>query len=111
MTTINNWDFVFMVIYGTALFSGLLLVTRALDSRPALQKWYLLFTLLFPIVAVVADFIEGIHIAVMLADPQNISNGNAFGASLATAICMVFLYAGVVLLLIGFISSIRKSVK
>jgi hypothetical protein len=108
MTTINTWDFVFMFCYGTALFTGLLLVTRALGDRPGLQKWYLLFTIIFPLVAVTTDFIEGIHIAIMLADPQNIQDVNVFGASLSTSICMIFLYTGVIVLVIGFILVLRR---
>ena len=108
MKMLNAWDFAFMAIYGVALFSGLLNTTRRFAQGSKIQRIYLHASLFLPILAVGTDFLEGIFIAIMLNDVNNISQASAIGASLSTFLCMIFLYSGVFMILIGFLATARK---
>jgi hypothetical protein len=108
MKVLNAWDFAFMAIYGVALFSWLLYTTRRFAQGSKIQRIYLNASLFLPLLAVGTDFIEGIFIAIMLNDVNNISQMSAVGASLSTFLCMIFLYSGVIMIIIGFLATARK---
>jgi hypothetical protein len=103
MVVVHMWDLLFMAVYGTALFSGLLVVARLLNSSEKLQRIYLCLGVLLAPASVILDLIEEYHILAMLSDPSNIIDLNAFGASLATIICIWLVYGGLFLVFIGLI--------
>lgn len=100
MFMVHMVDLLFMAIYGTAIFSGLLLVARGLPESSKLQKMYLYLSFLAWI-AVVLDLFEEYHILVMLADPSNITEFNAFGASLSATICSILIAVSLIFFIIG----------
>ena len=103
MITVHIWDLLFMLVYGLALFTGLLVVARLIESSEKLQKTYLLLAVLLAPTAVILDLIEEYNILVMLSDSSNILDINAFGASLSTIICISLVYGGLFLILIGLL--------
>ena len=111
MTIVNNIDFVFMFIYGMAIFSGLVLVARQLKDSENLQKFYLNLSMVSWL-SVLFDVIEGIFIATILFDPSNITETSALGVSLSSTLCIIVLYSCVFLwiirLLIVLIQRIKK---
>ncbi|MHA1149951.1 MAG: hypothetical protein ACTSR8_17070 [Promethearchaeota archaeon] len=101
MIYVHFIDGFFMIVYGTATFTGLLLVARLMESE-RLQNFY--FRLAFiSILAPLLDVVEQINILIMLADPTNINGVNVFLASLSTTLCVWILYPCLVIMLIGFI--------
>ena len=104
MFLVHFYDGFFMVIYGTAVFTGLLLAARFLSEYPMLQKFYLWLSV-FSWLATIFDVIEQINILIMLSDPTHINGINVFGASLATKICISILYPCVAIAIIGLVAS------
>jgi hypothetical protein len=100
MMLVHIIDFLFMAVYGTAIFSGLLLVARRLNYSKKLQKIYLNLALI-SWMSVLLDVIEGIFIFTILFDPKHITDFTAFGVSLSTTLCMVILYNCVFIWVIG----------
>ena len=110
MTIVNNIDFVFMFVYGMAVFSGLLLVARQLKDSEKLQKFYLNLSIV-SWVSVLFDVIEGIFIAIILFDPSNITEVLAIGVSLSATLCIIVLYSCVFLWIIGLVIILIQHVK
>ncbi|MFX1338608.1 MAG: hypothetical protein ACFFDK_08355 [Promethearchaeota archaeon] len=110
MTIVNNLDFVFMFVYGTAVFTGLLLVARQLKDSEKLQKFYLNLSMV-SWVSVLFDVIEGIFIAIILFNPSNITEVSALGVSLSATLCIIVLYSCVLLWIIGLIIVLIKRIK
>ena len=110
MTIVNNIDFVFMFVYGMAVFSGLLLVARQLKDSEKLQKFYLNLSIV-SWVSVLFDVIEGIFIAIILFDPLNITEVSAIGVSLSATLCIIVLYSCVFLWIIGLVIILIQHVK
>ena len=110
MMIVNNIDFLFMVIYGTAVFSGLLLVARKVKDSEKLQKFYLNLAI-FSWLSVIFDLIEGIFILIMLLGPLHITEVSAFGASLFAALCVIVLYSCVLIWIIGLIIVLVHKIK
>jgi len=102
MTIVNLIDFLFMAVYGMALFTGLLLVARKLEDSKNLQNFYFKLSLISWF-SVIFDIIEGIFIAIILLDPMNITDFVAFGTSLSATLCIIVLYSCVFLWIIGLI--------
>ena len=99
----DNFDAEFMAVYGTALFTGCLVVARLFNSSEKIQQIYLYLAVILAPASVVLDLIEEYNILVMLSDPSNIMDINAFGASLSTLICIWLVYGGLFLVLIGLL--------
>ena len=102
MKLLHVWDLLFMVVYGILIFTGLLLTARGLDGYDKPQKFYLYSTLL-AIIAVVLDLVEEVFIYIMLFNPTEITAGVVIGADLSTLICIILVYVGILLFLIGLI--------
>ena len=100
MTIVNMLDFVFIVVYGTALTSGILLCARGLKDSEKLQNFYLK-AVIFPIAAAILDVIEGIFIQIMLWNPNNVTDFHAFGGSLSNLLLMIMFYISLFLMIIG----------
>ncbi|TFF96100.1 MAG: hypothetical protein EU544_01415 [Promethearchaeota archaeon] len=110
MLLVHFIDGFFMIDYGIAVFSGLLLVARLLSQKPKIQDFY--FKLAFiSWLATILDVVEQINILIMLSDPNNIQDVNVFTASLSTALCVIVLYSCIALMLIGFIIASISHVK
>ena len=107
MTLVNNIDFLFMIVYSAALYSGLLLLARKMDHRPKMQK-FLIKARILSFLAFAFDFIEGIYIAIMLATPDAIGELHAFGGSLVALLCTFALYLGIAFLIIGLLIKILE---
>ncbi len=105
MTIVNMLDFIFIVVYGTALTSGILLCARGLKDSDKLQNFYLK-AIIFPIAAAILDVIEGIFIQIMLWNPNNVTDFHAFGGSLSNLLLMITFYISLFLMIIGAIISI-----
>lgn len=110
MTFVNNIDFIFMFVYGWAVFSGLVLVARQLKDSEKLQKFYLNLSIV-AWVSVLFDVIEGIFIAIILMDPSNITEISALGVSLSATLCIIVLYSCVFLWIIGLIIVLVKRIR
>jgi hypothetical protein len=102
MTIVNMIDFIFIVVYGTALTSGILLVARGLKDSEKLQNFYLK-AVIFPIAAAILDVIEGIFIQIMLWNPNNVTDFHAFGSSLSNFLLLLMFYLSLLLMIIGAI--------
>ncbi len=103
MVAVHMWDLLFMAVYGTALFTGLLIVARLFSSKEKIQKLYFYLAIIIAPTSVILDLIEEYNILVMLSNPSNILDINAFGASLSTLICIWLVYGGLFLVLFGLI--------
>lgn len=110
MTIVNNIDFVFMFVYGMAVFSGLVLIARQLKDSEKLQKFYLNLSMV-SWVSVSFDVIEGIFIAIILLDPSNITELSAVGVSLSGMLCIIVLYSCVFLWIIGLFIVLIQRIK
>jgi len=102
MLVVHFIDGFFMIDYGIAVFSGLLLVARLLSQQPKIQNFYIKLAFISWL-ATLLDVVEQINILIMLSDPNNIQEINVFAASLSTALCVIVLYSCIALMLIGFI--------
>lgn len=102
MLYVHFLDGFFMVIYGTGIFTGLLLIARLLSDNEKLQTFYLKLSI-FSWLATLLDVIEQINVLIMLSDPTHISAINIFGASLATTLCICVLYPCYGFVIFGFI--------
>ncbi|MCP4762964.1 MAG: hypothetical protein GY870_14390, partial [archaeon] len=103
MIFVHYVDLFFMVFYGTAIFSGLLLVSRGLSKAEKLQKIYIVIALISTI-SVIADLVEEFFLLLMLFNPtDNITLVNVVGANLSATICIYILYPCVLICLIGSI--------
>ena len=111
MVTVHMWDLLFMAVYGTALFTGLLVVARFFESSQKTQKMFVYLAIIIAPTAVFLDLIEEYNILVMLSNPNNILDINAFGASLSTLICIWLVYGGLFLIFIGLIIGSIKTLK
>ena len=100
MMIVHIVDFVFMAVYGMAIFSGLLIVARRLGYSEKLQRFYLTLSVISWI-SVLFDVLEGIFIFIILFDPSHITDFTAFGVSLSTTLCIIILYSCVFLWIIG----------
>lgn len=110
MIFVHFVDGFFMVAYGTATFTGLLLVARLLDSSEKLQNFY--FTLAFiSILAPILDVVEQINILIMLSNPSHINGINVFAASLSTTLCVIVLYSCIAIFLVGLIIALIRRKK
>ena len=105
MTIVNMLDFIFIVVYGTAFTSGILLVARGLKDSEKLQNFYLK-AVIFPVAAVILDVIEGIFIQIMLWNPNNVTEFLAFSSSLSNFLLMMMFYISLLLMIIGAIVSV-----
>ena len=110
MTIVNMLDFIFIVVYGTALTSGILLCARGLKDSEKLQNFYLK-AIIFPVAAAILDVIEGIFIQIMLWNPNNVTEFHAFSSSLSNFLLMVMFYISLLLLVIGAVICIILFVK
>ena len=110
MTIVNMLDFIFIVVYGTALTSGILLCARGLKDSEKLQNFYLK-AIIFPITAAILDVIEGIFIQIMLWNPNNVTDFLAFGGSLSNLLLMITFYISLFLMIIGAILCVILIVK
>ena len=110
MTIVNMLDFIFIVVYGTALTSGILLCARGLKDSEKLQNYYLK-AIIFPIAAAILDVIEGIFIQIMLWNPNNVTDFLAFGGSLSNLLLMITFYISLFLMIIGAILCVILIVK
>ncbi len=103
MIFVHYVDLFFMVFYGTAIFSGLLLVSRGLSKAEKLQKIYIVIALISTL-SVIADLVEEIFLLLMLFNPTgNITLVNVVGANLSATICVYILYPCALICLIGSI--------
>ncbi len=110
MLLVHFYDGFFMVIYGTGLFTGLLLAARGFSAYKKLQKFYLRLSI-FSWLATILDVIEQINILIMLSNPTHINAINVFGASLATTICVCILYPCAAIAIIGLIFAFLLQIK
>jgi hypothetical protein len=100
MMIVHIIDFLFMAVYGLAVFSGLLVVARRLGYSEKLQQFYLTLSIVSWI-SVLFDVLEGIFIFIILFDPSHITDFTAFGVSFSTTLCIIILYSSIVLWIIG----------
>jgi hypothetical protein len=110
MEFVHYVDFGFMILYGYAFFSGMVLMARGMKNNPKLQKIFLYGSIL-PILAVICDVIEGIYIFRLLASPNAVDGTNVYMASLAATVTLVFLGITLVLLIIGLIIILKNRPK
>ncbi|MFX0098487.1 MAG: hypothetical protein ACFFCS_02825 [Candidatus Hodarchaeota archaeon] len=102
MKMVHVVDFFFMGAYGFMLWSGLVIIYRFARNNKCIQKFFYLLTYL-PFIAVVLDVIEGIHIFVMLGNPMQIMDFNAYSAALSTTICIWIINFCIIIFFIGLI--------
>jgi hypothetical protein len=110
MAIVHIIDFVFMAVYGTAIFSGLLLVARRLEYSKKLQTFYLNLSII-SWTSVFFDVMEGIFIFIILFNPLHITALTAFGVSFSTTVCMIILYSCVLLWILGLIIILIHRIK
>ncbi len=110
MLLVHFYDGFFMVIYGTAVFTGLLLSARSFSAYKKLQRFYLRLSITSWL-ATILDVVEQINILIMLSNPTHINGLNVFGASLATTLCVCVLYPCAAIGVIGLIAAFLLHVK
>ena len=102
MFLVHVVDLGFMAVYGTAVFTALLLVARWLEGHEKLQQFYLKLSV-FSWLAIIFDLIEQIFILIILLNPHNITDSVAFGASISTTLCIIVLYSCILIWLAGLL--------
>lgn len=102
MMIVHILDFVFMVLYGIAIFSGLLIVARRLKDSEKLQNFYFVMALISWF-ATLFDVLEGVFILIILFDPYHITDFTSFGVSFFSLLCSIVFRTSLFLLVIGLI--------
>ncbi len=110
MILVHIVDLGFMTSYGIAIFTGLLIVARNFTTSPRLQNFYLGLSII-SLGSVLFDLLEEFFILKMLGNPLNITERDAFGASLSALLCIIVLYSCIAFLLIGFVILLIKKMK